>query len=456
MTDKASKDTSLAVSHSTDWLNTPLTSFAPVDSALRCQVCKDFYTTPMITSCSHTFCSLCIRRCLNNDGKCPTCRTPDQELRLRCNWALEEVVDAFKVARPNVLDHVRNTVDVTEVSPRKKRKQDQVEADDDGALRKRTRSGGRRLYEEPVDAFVVEDSEDDSYEPDRGLTACPICQGPMTVPEVEAHIDKCNGVPPRPKSATLKQKSSKESTLNNGLRPERLAQLNYSMVKDTALRKKLGDMGISAGGSRQLMERRYTEWVTLWNANCDSKNPRSKSELRKELDVWERTQGSRAFGPAGSSNMGAQIKDKDFDGAAWSSKHDDSFRQLIASARNKPPMKASAPEPDMSNSLGRVDATLTHASLSASSKEQAGDPAPESDISNGTAQLPLSSQRILPLSDSDRDYVKNLPSQNTYLPDSSGSTLNPPPASYSQYQRSQSSADENQGMVSDIANIRSV
>src|SRR5215469_15342374 len=47
----------------TDWLNTSLPSFATLESALRCQVCKDFYDTPMITSCSHTFCSLCIRRC---------------------------------------------------------------------------------------------------------------------------------------------------------------------------------------------------------------------------------------------------------------------------------------------------------------------------------------------------------------------------------------------------------
>lgn len=86
-----------------DWLNTPVASLGPLEMALRCQVCKDFYVTPMITSCSHTFCSLCIRRCLTNDGKCPVCRRTDQELRLRPNCVVEELVDTFKLNRPSFL-----------------------------------------------------------------------------------------------------------------------------------------------------------------------------------------------------------------------------------------------------------------------------------------------------------------------------------------------------------------
>ena len=83
-----------------DWLKTSLPQLTPLESGLRCQVCKDFYDTPMITSCSHTFCSLCIRRCLTNDGRCPLCRSPDQEIKLRRNWSVQEIVDAFRHARP--------------------------------------------------------------------------------------------------------------------------------------------------------------------------------------------------------------------------------------------------------------------------------------------------------------------------------------------------------------------
>lgn len=96
-------DDFFAVSDSTDWLQTSTPQLAQVEAALRCQVCKDFYDTPMITSCAHTFCSLCIRRCLTTDGRCPLCRAPDQELRLRRNCTVEELVDLFQVARPALI-----------------------------------------------------------------------------------------------------------------------------------------------------------------------------------------------------------------------------------------------------------------------------------------------------------------------------------------------------------------
>ena len=138
------------IQDSSDWLNTPVAQLAPVEAALRCQVCKDFYNTPMITSCSHTFCSLCIRRCLTNDGKCPSCRASDQELRLRRNWVVEELVQAFQAARPSILRLGQDYLDteVTEKAKYNKRKLSDVDTQDleqPHTLRRKTRSQGRRL-----------------------------------------------------------------------------------------------------------------------------------------------------------------------------------------------------------------------------------------------------------------------------------------------------------------------
>jgi E3 ubiquitin-protein ligase RAD18 len=118
------------------------------------------------------------------------------------------------------------------------------------------------------------------------------------------------------------------------------------MLKDTALRKKMGELGLSTAGSRQMLEKRHQEWITLWNANCDSAKPKRRSELMHDLEVWERTMGSRAPTMSRAANMGAQIKDKDFDGAAWATKHDTSFKDLIAKARgsrNKAVQKEDGP-----------------------------------------------------------------------------------------------------------------
>lgn len=81
------------------------------------------------------------------------------------------------------------------------------------------------------------------------------------------------------------------------------------------------------------MEKRHKEWVMIWNANCDSARPRTKRELLQDLDTWERTQGGHALVSSASVYQGAQIKDKEFDGAGWSTRHNDAFNDLIAQAR---------------------------------------------------------------------------------------------------------------------------
>ena len=74
------------------------------------------------------------------------------------------------------------------------------------------------------------------------------------------------------------------------------------------------------------MEKRHTHWVNLWNANCDSDNPRPKRDLLKELDAWEKSQ---------SSNQSSTVMRKDFDNVNWSKGHNDHFKDLIAQARSR-------------------------------------------------------------------------------------------------------------------------
>jgi E3 ubiquitin-protein ligase RAD18 len=118
-------------------------------------------------------------------------------------------------------------------------------------------------------------------------------------------------------------------------------------LKDNVLRKKLRELGIPDWGTKPLLQKRHTEWMNLWNANCDSKIPKPKRDLLRELDVWERAQGGRAPVPAGS-NISNTVMRKDFDGAAWSASHEDNFKKLIENAKKKkgpdiPPPKPKSP-----------------------------------------------------------------------------------------------------------------
>ncbi|PWY87063.1 DNA repair protein rad18 [Aspergillus sclerotioniger CBS 115572] len=333
---------------STDWLDTPLSLVAPLESSLRCQVCKDFFDNPVITSCSHTFCSLCIRRCLSTEGKCPACRSSDQELKLRRNWAVQELVEAFQNARPSVLGLAKKAAaqekglcdgEVEGPASKKRKIESSEESAATGSEGVRTRSQTRGVgsQEDPVAIEVIEDSNDEEYIPDDGLVACPICKRRMKNEAVFRHLDSCTGeaAPPKQLNFGSLQPMSPASRKSKDVMnrpPERLPIINYSLLKDTVLRKKLRDLGIPNMGPRPLLQRRHTEWMNLWNANCDSKTPKSKRELLRELDIWERTQGGQAQ-PSG--DITDTVMRKDFDATAWSTNHEDDFKRLIANARKK-------------------------------------------------------------------------------------------------------------------------
>ena len=175
-----------------------------------------------------------------------------------------------------------------------------------------------------------------------GFVHCPICQQQVNQDLINAHIDSGCQDEPTPKTRKPATQPSKLFPQKVTKPFERLATPNYDLLKDGPLRKKLTDHGLSTAGTRQLQVLRHSEWITQWNANCDATKPKTKSELKREMEVWERTQGGQSR--SNSSNSGAQIRDKDFDAMAWSTKHDGDFRDLIVNARKKIPKVARTEE----------------------------------------------------------------------------------------------------------------
>jgi E3 ubiquitin-protein ligase RAD18 len=103
------------------------------------------------------------------------------------------------------------------------------------------------------------------------------------------------------------------------------------MLNDRALRKKLQELGIPTWGTKPQLIKRHQEWLNIYNSNCDASDAarKSKRELLRELDEWERTQGGHA--QAKESN----IMRKDFDGQNYATAHKNQFDDLIANARKR-------------------------------------------------------------------------------------------------------------------------
>ncbi|KAF2152560.1 DNA repair protein rad18 [Myriangium duriaei CBS 260.36] len=328
-------DGAYTVTDPTDWLPTSLPKFSSLENSLRCQVCKDFFNNPVITSCSHTFCSLCIRRCLSAEGKCPACRAGDQASKLRRNWAIEEVVATFISTRPDALRIATADKDEREERPTKRRRVQREEvAESTGRQTRRSARNAATPSSTPVETIDVDDDDDDADydpEPDDGLVSCPMCSARMKEEAVFPHLDRCDGSKPKPKPvAKIVPVAAQRTTAQQ----ERLPELNYSLLGDGQMRKKLKELGIPAVGAKALMVRRHTEWVNLWNANCDAARPKSKRELLHELDIWERAQG------AGLKEGGGGIMKKDFDAEGWKRNNKEDFGRLIQEARERAKRKA--------------------------------------------------------------------------------------------------------------------
>lgn len=259
---------------------------------------------------------------------------------------------AFKTARPVALEIATKDKREKEEAPSRPNKRRRTERNSGGSdlTVRTTRSKSKRTQQADQQPATLDGADDDGSDaewtenggtqperaqtPDDGLVACPICQTRMKEETVFNHIGTSACTSPSqkqkqpPRSTTTTNQTPQPSATPKPT-PDRLAELNYSLLNDKALRKKLAELGIPSTGSKALLSRRHTEWVNLWNANVDAGAPRTKRELLDELRKWDRSIG-REPDQFGTSN---QVMKKDFDAKAWSSGNKDDFTRLIEQAR---------------------------------------------------------------------------------------------------------------------------
>lgn len=194
-------ETTFDLPDSTDWIASTLPAFEALEAALRCEMCKEFYSNPVITSCSHTFCSICIRRSIAADGKCPSCRSALSSDKLAPNIAVREVVMRFQEARPKALELARadkeQENDLAASNSRKRKLEDTDMETDEDPRQTRSRQTRRSRRNAGSDNATVEipDSGDDGdadFLPE-GMAKCPICNEAMKQELVFNHLDVCTG-----------------------------------------------------------------------------------------------------------------------------------------------------------------------------------------------------------------------------------------------------------------------
>ncbi|NXP11735.1 RAD18 ligase, partial [Thinocorus orbignyianus] len=348
-----------------------------VDDLLRCGICFDYFSIAMIIpQCSHNFCSLCIRKSLSYKTQCPTCCVAVSESDLKNNRILDELVKSFNSARQQlfqlVLDAplissplacsrhsagksqgrspaswpvVKEEVPVIDSFLKKEKVCTSTKADGLAGAEQRIFKAeeqhnlhGSSAEADGKDGEVgsqgspecTESHEKPSTSVVKGVqkVECPVCE--VAIPEqyINKHLDSC-----------LSREEKKDSLRSSVHKRKPMSKVVYNLLSDRDLRKKLKEHGLSTQGTRQQLVKRHQEFVHMYNAQCDSLNPKSVAEVVKELERNEKIRVRLEISKMGENSL-TFTKDQteeeiDEIHADYRNKHRSEFRFLVDQVNNR-------------------------------------------------------------------------------------------------------------------------
>nr|XP_033781996.1 E3 ubiquitin-protein ligase RAD18 isoform X2 [Geotrypetes seraphini] len=341
-----------------------------VDDLLRCGICFDYFNIAMmIPQCSHNYCSLCIRKFLSYKTQCPTCCVSVVEPDLRNNRILDELVKNFQFARQHLFQFILDSPPTSPQMPNSTHSSVRMQAAKsmacvglkhenkfmDSFLVKRNTPTSKRVLEITKKETEEEDKmEDHSHSaeacgttcdrmaarpaasPDTPSTStmkdmrkvdCPVCGVSISEQLINKHLDKC-----------LTRDEKKESLRSSVHKRKPMAKVVYNLLTIRDLRKKLKDVGLPAQGSRQQLIRRHQEFVHMYNAQCDSLNPKSAAEIVKEIECSEKTRTlleSKPTQPAMTFTKDQTEKEIDEIHSEYRRKHQTEFQLLVDEVKNR-------------------------------------------------------------------------------------------------------------------------
>lgn len=281
-----------------DWTQEGMPFLNAFEETLSCPICRELLVqAPKITDCGHTFCSECITRYLMTNTTCPVCRASTQGGTLRANKNVEDIVDLW----------------VT------KTRSDLLSARQSNAI--------ASSFSAKMNSSISESSYKNSPEPQSspppGTGECPICHKHLPLQQLQTtHIDKCLSIPP---DSPQKRRTATMAPVFGREYPQtKLSLPMLDMMPETKLRNRLKDFGVSSRGNKARLKARYTEWVTIYNSQVDSRHPETVQEMRKRMVQWDKLQ-DRAQEPHNLKNLDPKV---------WTRENKEEYEKLIDEARS--------------------------------------------------------------------------------------------------------------------------
>ncbi|XP_026205202.1 E3 ubiquitin-protein ligase RAD18 isoform X2 [Anabas testudineus] len=370
-----------------------------VDALLRCPICFDFLNISMMTKCSHNFCSLCIRKFLSYKLQCPVCNTQATEQDLRNNRVLDELVVSFQTARQQLSKVHFDSPPISPKTPastikcktprdkgqkcnsvlshffqKKSKTSPTIETQQDGSVPQCFRRGKVQtactrnvnhkdlhsataqlpvtVKEEPVDmeetsnqglmlikqeatvSLCVNTGADMASSSSQSTdikpvikVECPVCSVSVSQQFINKHLDTC--------LTSGEKKESLRSSPGSGRRP--MAKLVYNLLSMQELKRRLKENHLSMQGSRDQLIKRHQDFVHIYNAQCDSLNPKSVEDIAREVEANEklRNQLQGKAKPVMVFSKNQSEKEIDEMHSKYRKQHSSDFSRLIAQVRGR-------------------------------------------------------------------------------------------------------------------------
>lgn len=116
-----------------------------------------------------------------------------------------------------------------------------------------------------------------------------------------------------------------------------MGKLVYNLLSMQELKRRLKECHLSVQGSRDQMIKRHRDFVQIYNAQCDSLNPKSAEEIAKELEANEklRNQLQGKAKPVLVFTKNQSEKEIDEMHSNYRKQHSSDFSRLIAQVRGR-------------------------------------------------------------------------------------------------------------------------
>ncbi|KAM3915721.1 E3 ubiquitin-protein ligase RAD18 [Leptodactylus fuscus] len=330
-----------------------------LDDLLHCGICFDYFSIAMIIpQCSHNYCSLCIRKFLSYKTQCPTCCAAVTESDLRNNRLLDDLVRTFVSARTHLSQSVLDT------SPRSPSKGKPATSRTQGCAGNKSMDmfllkSGTKMSTKPSDvdnndlvaavdgdlsthpscrsikqeSGVMDQTSEETSAPNTPSTSlakvkveCPVCGVGILEQYINNHLDSC-----------LTRDEKKESLRSSVQKRKPMAKVVYNLLSERDLRKRLKELGLSTQGSKQQMIRRHQEFVHMYNAQCDSLNPKSAAEIAGEIEKTEKIRSELEAKRESGMTFTKEQSEEQIDEIHqdYRQKHKNEFQQLIEQMKGR-------------------------------------------------------------------------------------------------------------------------